>query len=129
MELGLTPEQAATKKFFYGKGCDKCNNTGYKGRMGIYELLVMNDTLREMVVAEASLDEFRNACRKFGMKTLREVGMEVDPRRADLHRGDHAGNDAGRFMIVFSFQSLGFQLSSRSSVSQRSVRKRSLIEH
>ena len=38
MELGLTAEQAPTKKFFYGKGCDKCNNTGYKGRMGIYEL-------------------------------------------------------------------------------------------
>ena len=43
--------------------------------MGIYELLVMNDTLREMVVAEASLDDFRNACRKFGMRTLRETGM------------------------------------------------------
>ena len=38
MELGLTAEQAATKKFYYGKGCEKCNNTGYKGRMGIYEL-------------------------------------------------------------------------------------------
>jgi len=77
MELGLTPEQASQKKFFYGKGCDKCNNTGYKGRMGIYELLVMNDTLREMVVAEASLDDFRNACRKFGMRTLREAGMNA----------------------------------------------------
>ncbi|MGP0067195.1 MAG: GspE/PulE family protein [Isosphaeraceae bacterium] len=76
MELGMTPEQAATKKFYYGKGCDKCNNTGYKGRQGIYELLVMNDTLREMVVSEASLDDFRNAARKFGMRTLREVGME-----------------------------------------------------
>jgi type IV pilus assembly protein PilB len=75
MELGMSPEQAATKKFYYGKGCDRCNNTGYKGRQGIYELLVMNDTLREMVVAEASLDDFRTACRKFGMRTLREVGM------------------------------------------------------
>jgi type IV pilus assembly protein PilB len=77
MELGLTPDQAAAKKFFYGKGCEKCNNTGYKGRMGIYELLVMNDTLREMVVAESSLDDFRNACRKFGMRTLREAGMNA----------------------------------------------------
>jgi type IV pilus assembly protein PilB len=77
MELGLTPEQASTKKFYYGKGCEKCNNTGYKGRMGIYELLVMNDTLREMIVAETSLDEFRNACRKFGMRTLREAGMNA----------------------------------------------------
>jgi type IV pilus assembly protein PilB len=77
MELGMTPDQAATKKFYYGKGCEKCNNTGYKGRMGIYELLVMNDTLREMIVAESSLDDFRNACRKFGMRTLREAGMNA----------------------------------------------------
>jgi type IV pilus assembly protein PilB len=77
MELGMTVEQATGKKFYYGKGCEKCNNTGYKGRMGIYELLVMNDTLREMVVAEASLDDFRNACRKFGMRTLRETGMQM----------------------------------------------------
>jgi type IV pilus assembly protein PilB len=45
--------------------------------MGIYELLVMNDTLREMVVAEASLDDFRTECRKFGMRTLRETGMQM----------------------------------------------------
>ncbi len=77
MELGLSSETAVGKKFFYGKGCEKCNNTGYKGRMGIYELLVMNDTLREMVVAEASLDDFRNAGRKFGMRSLREVGMNA----------------------------------------------------
>ncbi len=76
MELGLNSETAMGKKFFYGKGCERCNNTGYKGRMGIYELLVMNDTLREMVVAEASLDDFRNAGRKFGMRTLREMGMQ-----------------------------------------------------
>ena len=77
MELGMTLEVAATKKFYYGKGCEKCNNTGYKGRQGIYELLVMNDTLRDMIVAETSLDEFRDACRKFGMRTLREVGMDT----------------------------------------------------
>lgn len=77
MELGLTAEQAAAQKWFYGKGCDKCNNTGYKGRMGIYELAIMNDNLRDMVVAEVSLDEFRNACRKYGMRTLREAGLQA----------------------------------------------------
>ncbi len=76
MELGLTQAEAATKKFFYGRGCDRCNNTGYKGRMGIYELLVMNDILRDMIVAETSLDDFRNECRKQGMRTLRETGMK-----------------------------------------------------
>jgi type IV pilus assembly protein PilB len=75
MELGISPDQAAAQKWYYGKGCDRCNNTGYKGRMGIYELLVMNETLRDMIVAEVSLDEFRAACRKFGMRTLRESGL------------------------------------------------------
>jgi len=75
MELGFTAEQAATKKFFYGRGCERCNNTGYKGRMGLYELLILNDALRDMIVAEASLDDFRDASRKFGMRTLRESGL------------------------------------------------------
>jgi type IV pilus assembly protein PilB len=81
MELGMTPEEAATKKFYYGRGCERCNNTGYKGRMGIFELLVMNDELRELIVQEVSLDEFRNACRRHGMRTLRESGLEA------LHAG------------------------------------------
>ena len=75
MELGMTMEQVAQKKFYYGRGCDRCNNTGYKGRMGIYELLLMNETLREMIVQEVSLDEFREQARKFGMRTLREAGL------------------------------------------------------
>src|SRR6516225_4758264 len=45
LELGLTQEQASAQKWFYGKGCERCNNTGYKGRMGIYELVIMNDDL------------------------------------------------------------------------------------
>lgn len=77
MELGLTVDDAAKLKFFYGRGCDRCNNTGYKGRMGLYELVIMNDTLREMVIREDSLDDFREACRKYGMQTLRESGMEA----------------------------------------------------
>jgi type IV pilus assembly protein PilB len=75
IELGLSPAEAATKKWSYGKGCERCNNTGYKGRMGIYELLIMNEKLREMVVAEASLDDFRNECRRQGMRSLRESGL------------------------------------------------------
>lgn len=77
MELGMTHQEAQHKKFYYGRGCDKCNNTGYKGRQGIFELIVMNDKLREMIVSETSLDEFREACRKFGMQTLRESGMQA----------------------------------------------------
>ncbi|MEW4568747.1 ATPase, T2SS/T4P/T4SS family [Tautonia sp. JC769] len=77
MELGLSPEEGAAQKFYYGRGCDRCNNTGYKGRMGLYELVIMNESLRELVVRETSLDEFRDACRKYGMQTLRESGLEA----------------------------------------------------
>ncbi len=94
MELGLSPDEAATKPFFYGKGCERCNNTGYKGRLGIYELLIMNETLREMVVAETSLDEFRNACRRFGMRTLREAGLK------SIHEGLTSIEDVVRETIT-----------------------------
>lgn len=82
MELGLTRATIPPgKKFFYGRGCDRCNNTGYKGRQGIFELVIMNDDLRDMVSAGASTDQLREACRKHGMQTLREAGMQA------LHAG------------------------------------------
>jgi type IV pilus assembly protein PilB len=77
MELGYTQAEAATRKFYYGKGCERCNNTGYKGRMGIYELLIITDPLRELIIAETSLDDFRNECRKMGMRSLRESGLRA----------------------------------------------------
>ena len=64
------------KKFFRGKGCGKCSSTGYKGRLGLFELLIMNDELRDMIMRNASTGDLREAARKSGMKTLREAGME-----------------------------------------------------
>jgi type IV pilus assembly protein PilB len=93
-ELGMTPAEAATKKFYYGRGCERCNNTGYKGRMGIYELLVMNDVLREMVIAETSLDDFRVESRKQGMRTLRESGLRA------IHAGFTSVEEVLRETIV-----------------------------
>jgi type IV pilus assembly protein PilB len=77
MELNLTPEQVQGKKFYYGRGCERCNNTGFKGRTGIFELLVMNDTIRDLVANNASADAIRQAARKAGMKTLREAGLQA----------------------------------------------------
>jgi type IV pilus assembly protein PilB len=77
MELNLTPEQVRGKKFYYGRGCERCNNTGFKGRTGIFELLVMNDTIRDLVANNASADAIRQAARKAGMKTLREAGLQA----------------------------------------------------
>jgi type IV pilus assembly protein PilB len=75
MELNLRPQDIAGKKFYYGKGCDRCNNSGHRGRMGIFELVIMNDELRDLVSNGASTDQMRNACRKQGMTTLRESGL------------------------------------------------------
>ena len=74
-DLELTSDQLATKKFYRGKGCDKCNRTGYKGRLGLYELLIMNDEMRDLIVRNASTEELRETARKHGMVTLRDSGM------------------------------------------------------
>jgi type IV pilus assembly protein PilB len=74
-ELGMDAKQIAGKKVYRGRGCDVCNNTGYKGRVGLFELMVMNDTLRDMVMANSSVDDLRKAAQGFGMVTLREAGV------------------------------------------------------
>jgi type IV pilus assembly protein PilB len=76
-ELQLTPTDVADKKFFRGKGCDTCNNTGYKGRVGLFELMIMNEDLREMVIRNASTDDIRDKARSYGMITLRDAGMQA----------------------------------------------------
>ena len=77
MELQLPIEQARKYKFYYGKGCARCNNGGYKGRCGIYELLVMTDEIRDMISNNANVDEIRNYARTQGMTTLREAGLKL----------------------------------------------------
>lgn len=77
MELNLKPEECKGKTFYYGKGCDRCNNTGHRGRCGLYELVVINDELRDMISANASTDQLRTACRDQGMATLREAGLRA----------------------------------------------------
>jgi type IV pilus assembly protein PilB len=74
-DLELTPADVAGKKFYRGRGCDACNNTGYKGRVGLFELMIMNDNLRDMIMQNCSRDELRDAARSFGMVTLRDAGM------------------------------------------------------
>ena len=63
MELQLPLNTARKYKFYYGKGCARCNNSGYKGRVGIYELLIMSDELRDAIAAEASGDDLRDIAR------------------------------------------------------------------
>ena len=77
MELQLPIEQARQYKFYYGKGCSRCNNGGYKGRVGIYELLDMTDEIRDLITSDASTDDIRNLARTQGMTSLREAGLKL----------------------------------------------------
>jgi type IV pilus assembly protein PilB len=74
-ELQLTREQVVGRKFYRGSGCSTCNNTGYKGRIGLFELMIMDDELRDMVMVNASADEMRDAAERKGMQILRRAGM------------------------------------------------------
>ena len=73
--LNLTPEEVQGRKFFYGKGCPNCNNTGYKGRTALFEIMLMTDQIRELVMQNASHMAIREKAREQGMRTLRESGL------------------------------------------------------
>ncbi len=77
MELSLLPEDVKGRKFTRGKGCDHCNGSGYKGRMALYEIMVMDDELRELIMKHASTSVIRSEARKRGMRSLRESGLRA----------------------------------------------------
>ena len=77
MLLGLSAHEVGDKKFFKGRGCDKCNNTGYKGRKAIFETLRIGDTLREMINQRAPGVVLRQKAIELGMRTLREEGLQA----------------------------------------------------
>ncbi len=74
--LGIAPEPGAPVTLTRGKGCEKCRQTGYRGRTGIFELLVMNDDLKEVVIRRGPVGEIREAARAAGMRSLREDGLQ-----------------------------------------------------
>ncbi len=75
MELSLRPEDVKGRRFFRGRGCDNCNRSGYRGRMAIFEILKMDDSLRELVMREASTNVIREEAKRRGMRLLREGGL------------------------------------------------------
>ncbi len=77
MDLGMKGTDAGKKKYFKGTGCDQCNNTGYKGRIALFELMVLNDKIRDMVLGNASTDELRDEAMKAGMVPLRQFGLSL----------------------------------------------------
>ena len=74
-EIGFTPEEASTVVPRKGVGCETCNNTGYKGRIGLYEVMQVTDELREMILVGASTLELRRNAIEHGMLTLRASGL------------------------------------------------------
>ena len=74
-QLGLSPSDLGGKKFFTGGGCPTCNNTGYKGRKGLYELLDVTDPLRDLITSKAPTLVLRQKAIELGMTSLREDGL------------------------------------------------------
>ena len=74
-ELGISRRDVGERQFYYGKGCEVCNNTGYKGRKGIYELLKVTDPIRELINARAPTVTLKEKAIELGMVTLRQDGL------------------------------------------------------
>ena len=75
-QIGFSEHEARTLKLFRGRGCDRCSNTGYKGRVGLYEVLEIDDEMREMILSGASSFELRHKAVQNGMMTLRGSGLQ-----------------------------------------------------
>jgi general secretion pathway protein E/type IV pilus assembly protein PilB len=73
--LGIRSDQSLEATFMRGKGCDKCNSTGFRGRVGIFEIFSVNEELQTMIYEEASLVALRNKAREMGMRSMREDGI------------------------------------------------------
>ena len=77
LELGPDASHLSDATFYYGKGCEICHHTGYKGRTGIFEIMLMTDELRRMVLERVSTDKLLGAARAAGMVTLRQSGINA----------------------------------------------------
>ena len=75
LELNLTKAEVKGKQVFRGKGCNNCHNIGYKGRLGIYEIMLMNNEIRRLITEQANTNVIRMAAKENGMRTLRDSGL------------------------------------------------------
>ncbi len=73
-DIGITPEMCEGKKIFRGRGCPSCLNTGFKGRTGIFELMILDEPLRDIILESADANTLKNEAVKAGMVTLRQDG-------------------------------------------------------
>ena len=75
IDLGVSPDEVKTFSVYKGKGCSICNNTGYKGRVGLYEVMAIKEEIKELILSRASPSEVKKEAMRLGMKTLRQSGI------------------------------------------------------
>jgi type IV pilus assembly protein PilB len=75
LNIGFSEEEAASVKIYAGRGCNKCNNTGYKGRVGLYEVMPISERIRELIFSSTTVSEIRKTAIEEGMITLRQSGL------------------------------------------------------
>ncbi len=75
IDLGVSPDEVKAFPVYKGKGCSICNNTGYKGRVGLYEVMSIKEELKELILSRASTSEVKKEAMRLGMKTLRQSGI------------------------------------------------------
>jgi type IV pilus assembly protein PilB len=75
IDLGVPPDEAKTFPVYKGKGCPICSNTGYKGRVGLYEVMPLKEEVKELILARASASEIKKEALRLGMRTLRQSGI------------------------------------------------------
>ena len=75
--IGFLPEQSARAKIYKGKGCQKCNNSGYKGRMGIYEILEVDTELKAGILSNLQPTELNAIAKKNGFRTMQDMGQDL----------------------------------------------------
>jgi type IV pilus assembly protein PilB len=76
MMLGIKPEEAHNQRFYYGKGCDRCKGTGYKGRTAVFEMLTITDDVRDLILNKSSSGHIRATAMRSGMTNLRDAGVQ-----------------------------------------------------
>lgn len=75
IDLGVSPDEVKSFPVYKGKGCSICNNTGYKGRVGLYEVMAIKEEVKELILSRASTSEVKKEAMRLGMKTLRQSGI------------------------------------------------------
>jgi type II secretory ATPase GspE/PulE/Tfp pilus assembly ATPase PilB-like protein len=75
-QLDLKKQDLKNKKIYTARGCKECNNTGYKGRIGLFEVLILTDEIKDLIIQGSAVSEIKDLARTQGMKLLRQDGIE-----------------------------------------------------